>query len=733
MLLRREGQSKNSGVVGSPEHRREHNGRLEEPLVVRGLTVLVPALAAALVGADVISVATPPPDAPARGTPAMIERATVELVLIEAYVTDSQGRPLRGLTTDDLSLMIDGHAKPIHSLEFREVGAPAAAPAAGPAPTGATEAPPGTPRRLPRRLILFFEDSTSSPEGLTAARRAAKRFLESGLLPEDQVALASCDRRLRILHDFTTDRGALGRAVEGSLDDVRRFTDFASEQAKYERDVAELFGRASQWSGGSGEGSARQMTLVALNYAAEYTPRSRDVLRALTTLVDSLAPYPGYKGIVFMGDGVAENPVLDFLQRFAGRVPPSMTSGVENFDLSLEIKQLAHYASAAGVTLHSVQTTGLSSSTSMEMRASGRRSNALETLALNTGGTKSTSNDVFKALAEAENSSRAYYVIGYAPEGPPDGQYHTVQLRLKHRSGSVRWRRGFTRLLPDQARERAVEAAYFLPELYPDLGVEISAVPGPSDTASRVYDLVVHVPPGRALFVPQPDGASARLEAGFVLIDESQRETLRAAREARITLTGARPSGRLGVDFYSRIRVPRGGQTITAVVSDRAAGALGAARLAIPPATGAASPGALGLSIYSLSEHSLWIEIPASREVAPPTDAAADYEVGPSLKTTFALGELVACGFRLEGFDPQGGLRLVIRDGEREVRSVDVLPPAPGEEAPLPTGLIKMKLPVEGLPAGDYVLVVRRKGAGGAESDAGTTPLRLRPADGAGD
>ena len=107
--------------------------------------------------------------------------------------------------------------------------------------------------------------------------------------------------------------------------------------------------------------------------------------------------------------------------------------------------------------------------------------------------------------------------------------------------------------------------------------------------------------------------------------------------------------------------------------------------------------------------------------------------MGPSLKTTFALGELVACGFRLEGFDPQGGLRLVIRDGEREVRGVDVLPPAPGEGAPPPTGLIKVKLPLEGLPARDYVLVVRRKGAGGTESDAGTTPLRLRPADGAGD
>ena len=118
----------------------------------------------------------------------------------------------------------------------------------------------------------------------------------------------------------------------------------------------------------------------------------------------------------------------------------------------------------------------------------------------------------------------------------------------------------------------------------------------------------------------------------------------------------------------------------------------------------------------------------ASQARAAPTETPTDYEVGPSLKTTFVLGEPVACGFRLEGADAAGGLRLVIRDGEREVRGVDVYPPAPGEDARPSAGSFKVKLPVEGLPAGDYVLVVLRKGAGGAESDAGSTPLHLRPA-----
>ena len=624
--------------------------------------------------------------------------------------------------------MVDGHSKPIHSLEYREFDGPAPVPTGAPVTTATAEGAPGTPHSLPRRFVLFFEDSLSQPEGLTAARRAADRFLESGLLPGDQVALASYDRRLRILQDFTTDRAALRRRVEASLNDLRRFTDYASEQAKYERDFAELQGPSSVPTGEPGESNGKALTLMATNYASEYTPRFRAVLEALGSLIDSLATYPGYKAVVFMGDGVAENPTVDFLQRFTNLHPAGMNSIYGKYSLSTEVKELAHHASAAGVTLHSVQTTGLSSVSATEMRATGRRSNALEALALNTGGTKSTSNDFLKALAQAETASRAYYVIGYAPEGPPDGQYHTVQVRLKHRSGTVRWRRGFTRLLPEQARARSVEAAYLLPELYSDLGVEISAVPGPSDGAARIYDLVVHVPPGRAVFVPEPGGVTARIEAGFVLIDDSLRETLRASREARITLTGAALRGRLGVDFYSRIRVPRGGQTITAVVFDRAGGSVGAARLSIPPAAGGALRDALGLSVYSLAENSVWIEILSEKSEKVPPETAADYEVGPALKTTFAVGEPIACGFRLEGSGEPGSLRLVIRDGEREVRGVDVASPATGAgaDSPRSAGTIKVQLPVEGLPAGDYFLVVRRKESGGAEFDAGTAPLRLR-------
>src|SRR6185436_770475 len=175
----------------------------------------------------------------------LIERAVSELVLIETYVTDTKGRALTGLTADDFILMVDGHKSPIASFELRAV-APQAADAelaADGAVTARREPAPGFPVRaadLPRRFMIFFEDGTSAPGGLTAARHAAHRFLSSGLVPSDQVAIAAYDTGLRILHDFTTDREALRGTIDRSLHEARRISEFSTEQQRHDEEIQGL-------------------------------------------------------------------------------------------------------------------------------------------------------------------------------------------------------------------------------------------------------------------------------------------------------------------------------------------------------------------------------------------------------------------------------------------------------------------------------------------------------------
>ncbi len=641
----------------------------------------------------------------------LVERVTSELVLIEVFVTDTSGRAVPGLGAEDFMLEVDGHRKPIASVEFRTTAVvppspptEAVSPAAGPVvpAAGASGA------ESPRRFVLFFEDGTSAPQGLTAARRASDRFLVSGLAPRDQVALAAYDKRLRILHDFTTDHEVLRQAIEESLHAPVRYSDFADEEAAH---LSE-FGRMLRG------GHALAAAALATDLCSEELPRLGGVVKALRTLIDSLAPWRGYKAIIFMGDGIPENPAAPFFDQFSD---PDILSKANRCTLSLELKDLSRTASASGVAFDTIQTTGLAAGRPADLKRTWRRSNMLESLAVSTGGLASSSNDLLRALLEAEESSRSYYVLGYVPEGPPDGKYHSVRVRCRKGGVSLRWRRGFTRLPPAEAHARALEAAHLLPELYSDMGLELSAIAGPAGPEGRMVDLVLHLPGDKVLFVPEEGRPTTRLEVGVVSVDGELRETFRTARRLRLALSSPLiQGGPRGVDLFYRVRLPVSAQSLTAVVSDEKTGVVGGSHLSLAAAP-AESSGVVGLSLYSLSETSLWVEVPAGGTAAEHEEAPAAYSVGPALRSTFAPGEPVACGFRFAApsRSDAGAWRLVIRRGEEVVRSRALEADVAKDAA------VKTPLPVEGLASGEYVLAIEQAVSDRAIERA-RLPFRIR-------
>ncbi|HKN46648.1 MAG TPA: hypothetical protein VJ144_01650, partial [Candidatus Polarisedimenticolia bacterium] len=472
----------------------------------------------------------------------------------------------------------------------------------------------------------------------------------------------------------------------------------------------------------------RKAAALATGFGLEESPPLVDMLKALRSLVDSLGAWRDYKAIVFMGDGIPENPAARYFDELAKFGNPDLLADAERSSLSLEVKNLAWAASAAGVVLHTVQTEGLVAGDAAALTANRRRSNTLETLALNTGGIASSSNEPLKGLREAEETSRAYYVIGYAPEGPPDGRYHSVQVRCRKSGARVRSRRGFMRLPASEAHARTVQAAYLLPELYPGLGIDFSAIPGPRDPSGRVVDLVIHLPANRILFLPEGGKLVAHLEAGLVALDDSPHETFRTAQKLRIVLDPrALQDGRPGIDFYSRVRLPATAESITAVVSDDAGGVVGGAHLSLAAAQD--GPGdLLGLSIYSLADRTLWIELAASPHAGGSAERTAAYAFGPALKTSFAVGEALACGFLMPGaagaVPPP--LRVAILHGEQIVKSLS-LPADQGR----PGETVKVPLPVEDLPPGDYLLAVQET-EGGRPRIRGAEAFRLQPGDPSG-
>jgi len=674
-----------------------------------------------------------PPEGPAPAP--IIEFTTSELVLIEVYARDRKGKPIRDLAIDELTLKIDQQTrpKPIVSLEWIEPppgalplpGGPAsAAPpepaepagAARPAPPSADAAPARSARGdWPRRFLLFFDDATSSPIQMTNARRAAIALLERPGLPTDQFGLSSYSqkRRLEILHDFTSDRAALRAELERSIKDNVRMSDYATERI----DRQEEINRKTQEAGQSKLGASAKSedaAQTARSYAAQDSALMGQVLTAMRTLVDALTPWPGYKAVVYIGEGVPENPATDYGLNDARQA------------LTAEIGGLAMSAGSSNVTLHSVQVDGVSAGTEGELRAASRRSNALAMLALDTGGVRVASNDMLGAFDTVERSAEGYYLLSYAPEGPPDGLYHTVNIKLSRGGVTLRYRRGFTRYMPAEMRTRAIQAAYVAPELHGDMRLDLAAVRGPAAGSERLFDLVLYMPPGQILFLPQAGGPAARLEVGIVVIDKGGRETLRLARRILLTPDAARTGTDRppAIDFFSRVRLPDRGQTITAVVADVQSGAVGAVRLVYE--VGGASATATGVSLYALDERSLWVEVDPKPGHRPDEEQPAASTIGPALRTRFAPWERVSCGFRAPPRPPEGApeMRLAVLRGEEVVRMYPV-DDAHSASRVDPT-MHDADLPIDGLADGDYVLRIDEMRPGGA-AEIGRAQFRIGP------
>ena len=152
--------------------------------------------------------------------PQFTEEVDVNLVLIDAIVTNADGEQILGLDKDDFVVEEDGVKQEIESVDYytnrRLV-------------TGPEEEAEFEVEHIeePRYFVFFFDKFAGQApirefeQELWRAVRAAKDFVENELLGEDYVAVLGHDARLEVYTDFTRDRDRIVQALE----DARRFGD----------------------------------------------------------------------------------------------------------------------------------------------------------------------------------------------------------------------------------------------------------------------------------------------------------------------------------------------------------------------------------------------------------------------------------------------------------------------------------------------------------------------------
>lgn len=371
-------------------------------------------------------------NAPQPARPSASIRVDVNLVQVDAVITDSKNRRVTNLQAADVELLQDGKPQTITNFSYistKLAGAPArTAPAKPPKGEPPPPAPVLQPTEVGRTVALVVDDMGLAAENIPAVRGAIRNFLDQQMRPNDLVAIVRTGAGMGALQQFTTDK----RLLYAALDRV-----------KYGQSRVGLSSFAPL-------GSTNRAT-AGLDHFREET-MAVGSLGAIRYVVNAMAGFPGRKSVILFTENI---------RMIFRNVPDEMVDGA--------VQQLSDAASRASVVINAIEPRGIPdlnvTAADDTSRMSGRRvsrvpaqrqeevihtEEGMFVLAQQTGGLfLHDSNDMADALRQEVDDSDGYYLIGYHPDagtfesGGSQPRFHRIEVKVKRPGLHVRSREGF--------------------------------------------------------------------------------------------------------------------------------------------------------------------------------------------------------------------------------------------------------------------------------------------------
>jgi VWFA-related protein len=470
------------------------------------------------------------PDVP-KSNENFFESIDINVVNVEVYVTDRDGRPVAGLTRGDFELREDGKPVALSNFYAGERDDAATAPASQAAPMPAAAIPtagiaPAAPVPEDQRLNLavFVDNLNLTPGARNRVLGPLKRFFATKLSANDRVLLASYDgSQFKVRHAPTNDPKALVKTIE----EIAAGSPRGNHNSMVMRDLFEELGRIQiqQVSGVGSAGAERieaaqfelpQLDMGIYVYAQARFDETRHTLAALRDFVDSLAGLPGRKALLYVsgelslraGEVLYRARTLKFGK---GEEPPS-----SEIDAAPYLRTLVDHANANRVTLYglgapqdfgniALQVGGVAWAHELESVQSDGLAAALHTITDHTGGlTEVDLIDPSIFLKRIKNDFGSFYSLGFSPDHKRDGKLHGVEVRVKGRNDlKLRYREAYQDLSGEQRMTAATMSALVLGVEENPLGIQLdfdresSAANG-----SYVVSVMVKMPIAKLVLLP---------------------------------------------------------------------------------------------------------------------------------------------------------------------------------------------------------------------------------------
>jgi VWFA-related protein len=421
---------------------------------------------------------------PAPAIPPPTIRVTTHMVLVDAVVTDKQGKAIPGLHPEDFVIEENGKAQKVSSLTTTVENTPGAS---APLPPGIYSNRPQD--RYPGRPItVMLLDAVNTPfTDQSYARRQMLEFVKEQFKPADRMAVFTLTGGLNVLQDFTSDPQALYTALQHFNPQTQPFskgfpTSTSSDggPATPASTVASLDASTPPPSdsgsnpgggrGGSGSGDLTGTAMAAVQaFEGAQVGYARDqrtvvTLAALGSLARILGGLPGRKNLIWVAGDLRDFSFIPEDRTMTQQEIDEAQSGIntrrvgehaagnseETFRTShaQEVREVAARLASAQVAVYPVDARGLSVSSNVDSQE------AMREMARETGGRAYVNqNEIKVGVERAFQDESAAYTIGYYPENKKyDGKYRSIKVKVKRDGVEVHSRQGYYAIDPTQVK-----------------------------------------------------------------------------------------------------------------------------------------------------------------------------------------------------------------------------------------------------------------------------------------
>lgn len=408
-------------------------------------------LALVSAGIPLFTPPTLPEEAPQEKTQ-LSHEVTVTLKLVQVFVVDKKGNPIPDLGKDDFRVFDNGQEQLITEFETHVLKIPSPAAEKQAAILEETSLPPSR-SLMPRKFFLFFDFAYNTPKGLRKAKEAALHFIDSQLLPTDEVGVLSYSglEDLDLWEYLTTDHQKV-REVVDSFGLKKLAGRVENLQEKYYEAVtgqnpvdigawgrATLRGPENLLPDMAGRPNMdRTLELRAWRFAERGELHAVTFADRIKDLATALRYIPGQKNIVLFSSGVPYSLIY-------GIQAPYGDGRVGSFGNSLirqRYEDMLNELTAANCLIYALDTEDQGASLKKETRTMGVFT--LQKMSSSTGGKYfGNINRYEEHIERIQNLTGRYYVLGYTVDEKWDGAFHTIKVEVDRPGCEVHAQKGY--------------------------------------------------------------------------------------------------------------------------------------------------------------------------------------------------------------------------------------------------------------------------------------------------